>query len=85
MALIESPAGDLVAFLSASPSPYHAVREVSRRLSERGYFELREADAWNLEPGMRGIVVRAVRQIDIGFEGKDHFIQLFSQDGFLFQ
>lgn len=71
MALIESPAGDLVAFLSASPSPYHAVREVSRRLSERGYFELREADAWNLEPGMRGIVVRGGSSL-IAFEAGTH-------------
>src|SRR5687767_6367745 len=53
------PEKDLLAFIAAAPSPYHAVAEVSRRLCGAGFRELDERDAWNLGPGDRGFVVRA--------------------------
>ena len=52
-------ASDLVSFLDAAKTPYHAVREVARRLSARGFRAFREQDAWQLEAGTRGFVVRA--------------------------
>ncbi len=37
---------DLAAFVRASPSSFHTVAEVARRLSETGFVELAEADDW---------------------------------------
>ncbi|HEY3545392.1 MAG TPA: M18 family aminopeptidase [Propionicimonas sp.] len=47
---------DLAAFVSASPSSYHAAAEVARRLVEAGFTELAEGEAW--EPGGRHFVRR---------------------------
>jgi len=49
---------DLRAFLDASPSPFHAVAELARRLTAAGFTELAEADAWSLAPGGQHFVVR---------------------------
>lgn len=49
---------DLVAFLDASPTPYHAVVEATRRLEAAGWRALREEDAWELAEGDRCYVVR---------------------------
>ena len=49
---------DLAAFVQASPSSYHAADEASRRLVETGFVPLAEADAWELAPGGRYVVVR---------------------------
>ncbi|HTO53204.1 MAG TPA: M18 family aminopeptidase [Myxococcota bacterium] len=49
---------DLLAFIDASPTPYHAVAEVSRRLAERGFRECSESELWSLSPGDRRFVVR---------------------------
>jgi aspartyl aminopeptidase len=47
---------DLIAFLDASPSPYHAAAEALRRLTAAGFTELAEAAAWPAGPG-RYVVV----------------------------
>ncbi len=47
---------DLAAFVSASPSSYHAAAEVARRLVDAGFTELAEGEAW--EPGGRHFVRR---------------------------
>ena len=60
-------ASDLVSFLDASKTPYHAVKEVSRRLAAAGFRAFREQDAWQVEPGTRGFVVRAGGSI-VAFE-----------------
>jgi aspartyl aminopeptidase len=52
-------ATDLLSFLDASKTPYHAVRELGRRLIEAGFRQFYEPDAWQAEPGTRGFVVRA--------------------------
>jgi aspartyl aminopeptidase len=44
-------AEDLGAFVSASPSSFHAVREAARRLEEAGFTELYESDDWAGGPG----------------------------------
>lgn len=48
---------DLAAFIDASPSPYHAVEEVTRRLRKLDFREHVESDAWSLEHD-RGYVRR---------------------------
>ena len=49
---------DLLAFIEASPTPYHAVSEVSGRLGRAGYRRLSERESWQLSSGERGFVVR---------------------------
>ncbi|MGY1781096.1 M18 family aminopeptidase [Geodermatophilus sp. SYSU D01036] len=49
---------DLRALVDASPSPFHAVAELTRRLTAAGFTELAEADAWQLAPGGAHVVVR---------------------------
>ena len=52
-----SAVDDLFSFLSASPSPYHAVHEASRRLQAAGFVPLDLAAEWPREPG-RYLVAR---------------------------
>lgn len=47
----DSAADGLVAYLSASPSPFHAVESSLQLLHEAGFTHLDEADAWPHEPG----------------------------------
>src|SRR5262245_41602172 len=49
---------DLLAFIDASPTPYHAIAEASRRLSAGGFQECSESELWSLSPGDRRMVVR---------------------------
>ncbi|HYB99460.1 MAG TPA: M18 family aminopeptidase [Candidatus Limnocylindrales bacterium] len=49
---------DLLSFLDASPTPYHAVAETLRRLENAGYRRVREQDAWDVEAGDRCYVTR---------------------------
>lgn len=58
---------DLLAYIDASPTPYHAVTETSRRLEAAGWARFDEAAAWDVAPGTRGYVVRAEGSI-IAFE-----------------
>ena len=50
---------DLVSFLDAGRTPYHAVQEVARRLAASGFQAFSERDAWQIQPGTLGYVVRA--------------------------
>src|SRR3569833_57420 len=49
---------DLRAFVDSSPSPFHAVAELTRRLTAAGFTELTEADSWAVTPGGAHFVVR---------------------------
>ena len=51
-------AEDLCAFIDASPSPFHAVAEMARRLRDGGFTELDEVDRWRLAPGRTVFVTR---------------------------
>jgi len=51
-------AQDLIDFIAASPSPWHAVDSMAGRLRENGFSELSEERRWQLEPGGRHYVVR---------------------------
>jgi aspartyl aminopeptidase len=50
---------DLLAFIDAAPTPYHAVTEAIRRLGAAGFRPLLESDPWRLSPGDRAYVSRA--------------------------
>jgi len=52
-------ARDLCAFVDRSPSPYHAAREVARRLEAVGFTELDEENVWVIHPGDKRYVLRA--------------------------
>ncbi|WP_234085554.1 M18 family aminopeptidase [Azonexus sp. R2A61] len=49
---------DLLTFIDASPSPWHAVASCKQRLLAAGFQRLEEVDRWQLEPGGRYFVVR---------------------------
>ena len=42
---------DLIRFIDASPSPYHAAAEALRRLTGAGFTEVAQAEAWPSGPG----------------------------------
>jgi aspartyl aminopeptidase len=49
---------DLLDFIDASPSPWHAVETCASRLRAAPYVELNEAERWSLHAGGRYFVVR---------------------------
>ena len=49
---------DLLDFIDASPSPWHAVHSVEQRLLKQDFIRLEEADSWQLTAGKRYFVVR---------------------------
>ena len=51
-------AQDLLHFIDASPSPWHAVHSIEQRLLAQGFIPLQEAERWKLEAGGRYYVVR---------------------------
>ena len=51
-------AQDLLAYIDASPSPWHAVANAAAQLEGRGYRRLAEDEPWQLEPGGAYYVVR---------------------------
>lgn len=48
----------LLHFLERSPTPWHAVDNMARRLEQAGYRRLEEAETWQLAPGERFYVTR---------------------------
>jgi len=53
-----SLAQDLLHFIDASPSPWHAVDSVKSRLMSAGFNQLHETDAWQLQAGSSYFVTR---------------------------
>ena len=53
-----SPGDDLRAFIDVSPTPFHAVAEMTRRLALAGFTPLDETERWALTPGAKHWVVR---------------------------
>ncbi len=51
-------AQDLLDFIDASPSPWHAVATAEQRLLSAGFIRLEESSRWQLQPGDRYFVVR---------------------------
>lgn len=49
---------DLLEFLQASPTPFHATKNIACRLLAAGFIPFYEGDIWQLEPGGRYLVTR---------------------------
>lgn len=49
---------ELMDFLASSPTPFHAVHEMARRLAEAGFEHRPEGDVWRLDPGGRYFTTR---------------------------
>lgn len=49
---------DLMNFLDASPTAWHAVETVQQRLIEAGFSKLTEGEAWSIQPGQRYVIER---------------------------
>ena len=49
---------ELMSFLAAARTPYHAVAQMVKRLESAGFENLLERDAWRLEPGGRYFTTR---------------------------
>ena len=56
--IAQTAARELIDFIDASPSPWHAVASAEARLLAHGYTRLEEAGRWQLAPGGRYYVVR---------------------------
>jgi aspartyl aminopeptidase len=52
------PVQDLLDYIDASPTPFHAVSETAGRLEAQGYRRLDETKAWNTAPGDKVYLVR---------------------------
>ncbi|MGB4065447.1 MAG: M18 family aminopeptidase [Azonexus sp.] len=57
-AATRAQAQDLLDFIDASPSPWHAVQTCEGRLTAAGFCRLEESDRWTLTAGGRHYVVR---------------------------
>ena len=67
-------ARDLLAYIDASPSPFHAVRETARRLEDAGFRRVAEGDDFGLKPGDRIYVVRdgaSIAAFELGREAPE--------------
>ena len=64
-------ARDLLNFIDASPSPWHAVQTVADRLQRSGFVALREDERWQLAPGGRYYVIRGGASIIAFVVGAD--------------
>jgi aspartyl aminopeptidase len=59
MAAVAPVVSDLVDFLNASPTAFHAVDEAKRRLKAAGFAQLSEREEWSgLEPGRKYFFTR---------------------------
>lgn len=65
-------AADLLAFVDAGPSPYHAVAEMIRRLTSAGFRRLDEREEWTLAAGDACYAVRDGGSIVAFRIGTDH-------------
>jgi aspartyl aminopeptidase len=52
-----------LAYIDASPSPYHAIAEAASLLTAAGFTPLAEADRWALQPGGAYYVVRGGKSL----------------------
>lgn len=71
-------AQDLLDFIDASPSPWHAVHSVEQRLLAQGFVKLEETQAWQLKRGHSYFVTRGGASIIAFTLGK----QVLTDSGF---
>lgn len=55
---VSSVVNDLLTFLNASPTAFHAVDEAKKRLQDAGYEQVSEREDWKLEVGNRYFFTR---------------------------
>ena len=48
----------LLEFIDRSPTPFHAVQEITSTLSNKDFIEIKETDAWRLKPNGRYFLTR---------------------------
>ena len=48
----------LLEFIDRSPTPFHAVQEITNTLSNKDFIEIKETDAWRLKPNGRYFLTR---------------------------
>lgn len=65
----------LMQFLQASPTPFHATRNLASRLIAQGFEPLYEGDAWDLVPGNRYLVTRNDSSIIAFVYGKSPLLE----------
>ncbi len=65
---------DLLDFLRASPTPFHATKNIATQLLAAGFIPLYEGDMWQLEPGKRYLVTRNDSSIIAFVYGKSPLI-----------
>lgn len=51
-------ADDLLGYIAAAPTPFHAAAQSARRLESAGFRRLHEGDRWELAPGDRFYLIR---------------------------
>ena len=71
-------AQDLLQFIDASPSPFHAVASAVKRLKNHQFIQLQESEKWDLQIGGRYYVIRDDSSIIIFVCGQ----QLLTNTGF---
>jgi len=71
-------AQDLLDFIDASPSPWHAVTSVEQRLVKQGFTRLEESQSWRLAAGKSYYVVRGGASVIAFTLGK----QALAESGF---
>ena len=65
----------LLNFIDASPSPWHAVKQVEAHLEAFQFIKLDETSAWDLQPGRRYYVVRDDSSIVIFVQGQKPLVE----------
>lgn len=58
MVAVDPVAAELIDFLNASPTAFHAVDEAKKRLKKTGFEQVSEREDWNLEPGKKYFFTR---------------------------
>ena len=66
---------DLLSFLSQSPTPYHAVKQLRDALEKHGFVRLSESEQWQLTPGHRYYVTRNDSSLIAFIYGHDDITQ----------
>lgn len=65
----------LLNFIQVSPTPFHAVAEMSRQLQANGFSELHEGDAWQMEAGGKYFIQRNQSSIVAFIKGRADLTQ----------
>ena len=66
---------DLLAFINASPTPFHAVANMRDTLLQAGFIELHEGNAWHLQAGQRYLLTRNDSSIIAFVYGKQSLME----------